>query len=63
MSIDSRNIKVLAEEAKTQRETLMQNAKDIRVLQSQVTALKTELDSLRQETMLMKYKNGVGATS
>jgi hypothetical protein len=63
MSIDSRNIKVLAEEAKTQRETLMQNAKDIRVLQGQVTALKTELDSLRQETMLMKYKNGVGVTS
>ena len=63
MSVDSRNIKVLAEEAKTQREHIMIQADRIVALEGHITELHKEVSELRQTLMLFKYQRGIGATA
>jgi len=63
MGVNERNIQTLAGEAKTQRETLSENAKAIRLLQEQVTQLRTELNNVTQEVNILKYSNGIGRTA
>jgi len=63
MSVDAQNIKVLAGEAKVQRQTILENAESLRILQAQVAQLKTELNSLGQELTLLKYSRGIGRTA
>jgi len=61
--VNERNIKTLAAEAKVQRQTLVENAKAIRLLQDQVTQLRTELSNVSQDLNILKYSKGIGRTA